>query len=239
MDGHSDLITLEQSLQELLSEDISSAINREQTAFDKFASPFSKKLVLFGAGGLGRKTLAGLRKVGIEPLSFVDNNVSLWGHKVDGIEVLDPKLAAQRYADHATFVVCIWRAGGGHRLNHTRQQLIELGCTRVVSFALLFWKYPDIFLPYYAIDLPHQLLPHAEEITRTLTLWNDEPSRREYLAQVRWRLQMDFDGLPSPVAHEQYFPEDLFRLSKNEVFVDCGAYDGDLLRAFFNATACI
>jgi FkbM family methyltransferase len=233
MDEHTDRIKLENRLQELLSEDVSSAIKREQTTFDEIASPFNDQLILFGAGGLGRKTLAGLRKVGIEPLSFVDNNTALWGREVEGIEVLSPKLASQRYADCATFVVCIWGAGGEHRLEHTRQQLFKLGCSRVVSFAPLFWKYPGIFLPYYAIDLPHLLLPQAEEIARAFTVWNDEASRTEYLAQVHWRLRMDFDILSSPVEHAQYFPDDLIRLSENEVFVDCGAYNGDSVSSFF------
>ena len=67
---------------------------------------------------------------------------------------------------------------------------------------------------------------------RASALWADEASRNEYLAQVRWRLRLDFDGLSSPVSHAQYFPDDLFRLSEDEVFVDCGAYDGDSLRDF-------
>jgi len=33
-----------------------------------------------------------------------------------------------------------------------------------------------------------------------------------------------------------YFPEDFFQLSQNEVFVDCGAYDGDTIAAFRRVT---
>src|SRR5438128_2149246 len=112
-------IPLEASLQELLSEDVASAKKREQTMFDEQSAPFSERLVLFGAGGLGRKTLAGLRQVGIEPLAFADNNALLWGREVEGVRVLSPQVAAQEFADRATFVVSIWRAGGGHRLEHT------------------------------------------------------------------------------------------------------------------------
>jgi FkbM family methyltransferase len=220
----------ETSLKELLSENIASAIKREQTSFDEQASPYGDQLVLFGAGGLGRKTLAGLRQVGIEPLAFADNNAEMWGRTVEGVQVLSPQAAAQQFADRAAFVVTIWRAGGGHRLEHTRQQLLKLGCSKAVSFAPLFWKYSHIFLPYYAIGLPHTLLSQAEQIARAFALWADEASRREYLTQVRWRLWLDFDGLASPVAHAQYFPEDLFQVSQDETLVDCGAYDGDSLR---------
>jgi len=217
-----------------LSEPISSAIQRERSTFDELAAPFEKSLVLFGAGGLGRKTLAGLRQVGIEPLAFADNNPALWGHSVEGLPVFSPPEAAQRFGDQAAFVVTIWRAGGGHLLAHTRQQLQKLNCARVISFASLFWKHAEVFLPYYAIGLPHELLLQAEPIRNAAALWADTASRREYLAQVRWRLRLDFDGLPGPVTHPQYFPDDLFALKPEDVFVDCGAFDGDSLRVVFD-----
>jgi len=41
-----------------------------------------------------------------------------------------------------------------------------------------------------------------------------------------------FDNLPPPVTEEIYFPRDLMAISEQEVFIDCGAYDGDTVRAF-------
>jgi FkbM family methyltransferase len=225
-------LTSEAQLEELLSEEVASAIHRARSAFDTLAAPFGESFVLFGAGGLGRKTLAGLRHVGIEPLAFADNNPSLWNKSVDGLRVLSPQETAQQFGHRATFIVTIWRAGGGHRLAHSRQQLLDLGCTSVVSFAHLFWKYPETFLPYYCLDLPYKICQQSNEVRKAYTLWADEASHREYLAQLRWRLRLDFDGLPSPVAHEQYFPFDLFSLSSDEVFIDCGAFDGDTLKSF-------
>jgi len=64
------------------------------------------------------------------------------------------------------------------------------------------------------------------------TLWADEASRRQYLAELQWRLSLDFSYLTGRTPFEQYFPSDLFRLTDSEVFVDCGAYDGDTLRSF-------
>lgn len=220
-------------LESLLHEPIASAIEREQVGFDRLTSPFNNSLVLFGAGELGRKTLAGLRQIGIEPLAFADNNSSLWNDRVEDLPVLSPQVATRQFGDRAAFVVTIWRAGGSHRFEQTRQQLHHLGCSTVASFAWLFCKYSHVFLPYYAIGLPHLLLQQAEQIHRTFALWADDASRYEYLAQIRWRLLLDFDGLPSPATHAQYFPDDLFCLHENEVFVDCGAYDGDTLRVFF------
>ena len=46
---------------------------------------------------------------------------------------------------------------------------------------------------------------------------------------------MDFDAL-LPVDQDIYFPPGLFRLSEDEVFIDCGAYDGDTIRDLLDAS---
>jgi len=59
---------------ELLSETVDSARHRESTAFDGLREEAGGKIVLFGAGRLGRKTAAALRRAGITPLAFADSN---------------------------------------------------------------------------------------------------------------------------------------------------------------------
>jgi len=215
----------------LLSEPRESALRRERSAFDEAAHPFGERLVLFGAGGLGRKTLDGLRKVGIEPLAFADNNPALWGKQVAGLQVLSPADAAARFGRDAVFLMTIWRAQGTDRMSDRIARVRSFGAERVIPFAPLFWKYPDVFLPHYLIELPHRVIDQAADVRAAAALWEDGASRNEFLAQVRWRLRLDFDGLPDPVAHELYFPDDLFEFAADEVFVDCGAFDGDTIRS--------
>ena len=225
-------MSVEARLVDLLKESVDDVVCRERSAFDELTGRFGKSLVLFGAGGLGRRTLAGLRRMDISPLAFSDNNPDLWGKEIDGVPILAPEDAARRFGDSAAFIVTIWRAGGGHRLSHTRQQLRRLHCSCIVSFAYLFWKYPDIFLSYYCLDLPHKIIPEREDILAAFKLLADEESRQEYIAQMRFRLFLDFDSLPSPSSSVQYFPDHLFDLNSEEVFIDCGAFDGDTIRAF-------
>ena len=220
-------------LDALLDEDRDAALRREQNAFDDAAGPLADRLVLFGAGNLGRKTLAGLRRVGTEPLAFSDNDPNRWDTDVDGLMVLSPTEAARRFGREACFVLTIWRGEGKDRMPDRIEPLKALGCARVVPFTPLYWKYAAEFLPHYAMDLPHLILAQAEEIQAVGRLWSDSASRQEYVAQLRWRLHMDFDGLLDPVAHEIYFPDDLFRIADDESFVDCGAFDGDTLRRWF------
>lgn len=224
--------SLEVQLNALLDESPDSVIIRERTTFDELTKPFGDRLVLFGAGNLGRKTLAGLQKMNISPLAFADNNPRLWNTSLNGIPVLSPEDAAHKFGQNATFVITIWRASGGDRQAVRRKQLTDLDCINVTSFGYLYWKCPEIFLPHACLELPSTFLQHAEELRKLFYLWADDDSRREYIAQLGFRLRLDFDGLPSPVAHKQYFPDDLYSVLPNDTFVDCGAFDGDTLREF-------
>lgn len=228
---------LSRELDEILSETRESVVRREQTTFDSIAAPFERSLVLFGAGNLGRKALAGLRKAGIEPRAFSDNAEGAWGKTIEGIPVLSPKDAIAKHGADSTFVMTIWRGEGTDRMPDRIAALKKLGAPRVVPFVSLFWKHAADFLPHYALNLPHRVIDQADAVRAGFALFEDEASRREYLAQVKWRLQADFDSLPNPVEHEIYFPDDLFQMKKSEVFVDCGAFDGDTLRRFFTHRA--
>ncbi|MEO6994947.1 MAG: FkbM family methyltransferase [Lacunisphaera sp.] len=225
-------VTLENELETLLSETREAALQREGSAFDEATGPTTRPIVLFGGGGLGRRTLKGLREIGIEPIAFADNGNTLWGKKIDGVDVLSPVDAASRYGRTAVFVVTIWRAGGTHRFDRTALQLQQLGCACVLHAIHLFWKHPAVFLDFYCLGLPHRVLEQRDAVRKTFKSLADEISRREYVSQIRWRLHADFGGLASPVPQEQYFPEDIFRLTERETFVDCGAFDGDSIEAF-------
>jgi FkbM family methyltransferase len=54
----------------------------------------------------------------------------------------------------------------------------------------------------------------------------------EYVANLSFRLSGDLTKLDCPVDSLQYFPDDILTLLSNEVFIDCGAYDGDTLKNY-------
>jgi FkbM family methyltransferase len=213
-------------LEELLSEPVEAARRRGCESFDRLSA--GRDIVLMGAGGLGRRALAGLRRHGVEPLAFADNEKQ--GRTLDGLPVLSPETAAREFGRRAAFVVTIWGAGRPHRFAHSQEQLRALGCDVVCSFPALFWKYAEALLPFYLQDLPSRLLDERADVLRAFDLWEDDASRAEYVAQVRLRLTADFDALSHPVGHLQYFPDDLFTWSADEWMVDGGAYDGDTVR---------
>ena len=216
-------------LETILNEDIQVIKEREKSTFDRLSSPFNDSIVLFGAGGLAKQTIKGLKNLGIIPLALSDNNPNLWNTFINGIEVLSPNDAVDKYKDKAVFVVTVWNPKT--RFTQIKQQLLDLKCPKVISIFSLFWKYPETFLPHYSWDLPHKIVEQKEDIIKAFSLWSDEKSRLQYLAQIKLKMFLDFEGLSEPT-QESYFLDDVFTFLSDEVFIDCGAYDGDTLKSF-------
>lgn len=223
----SDLEQLETILRRIEAEPTDTVRARERSAFDDLASPLGERLVLFGAGPLGKSVLAGLRKAGVEPLAFADNSRDLWHRQVMGLPVLSPTEAAERHGKTACFVVTIYQGSSA------RRQLASLGCQRVVACAPLLWKYADIFIPQCSLELPHRFGEQCHSIRQCYAMLGDEPSKRELREQLLWRYWLDFSALSPPLdASDTYFPMDLLSPVPDEVFVDCGSFDGESTRRF-------
>jgi FkbM family methyltransferase len=227
-------VNIQSELEALLEEGVTAAVEREQTTFDRLADPFQDSLVLFGARRLGRKTLDGLRKAGVEPVAFSDNDPATWNTMIDGVPVLPPADAASRFGRSAAFVITIWGLTPKQTLLECERQLRDLGCRTVVPLLPLLWKYAGIFLPDLFRDLPHKVHEDAGALRDAMAVLSDDRSKAELLAQVRWRLFGDFGSLTDPVEEPIYFPSSVGALTSEEVFVDCGAYDGDTLKVFLN-----
>ena len=215
-------------LRAMLDEQPEDARRREGRLLAELMAQPDAPIVLYGAGGLGRRTQYLLRGVGREVTAFIDNDAARWGTFVDGVPVLSPEEATTRFARSGLVIVTIWRAEGGHDLLVTRDDLLSRGWGRVESFIPLFWGIGSDALPYITIDMPTKVLNAKVAVIAAAELWSDERSLSEYVAQVRWRLLGDFAAL-SPAEPNQYFADGLVRVGPDEVFVDCGAFTGDTL----------
>ncbi len=220
-------MNLQALLTELLRESRPAMEARATAEFDRIAAPFQDRIVIFGGGHLGRLAVSGLQAAGLGPLAFCDNNPRLWGTEIDHAPVLPPAEAVRRFNDSAAFVTAIYNPSA------IRSQLRALGCSRIVPYPALFWKCSRYMPAEDRLELPHGVLARPEAIEAGYELLSDEQSRIEFCAQIRWRCLLDYDCLP---AREDpggmYFARSLFDLLPDEVFVDCGAFDGDTVRAF-------
>jgi len=215
-------------LSELLREPINSVIERQEHALDLLLSEQSNRVVLFGAGNLGRRLLAELRGIGIEPLAFCDNNRARWGTSLEGCPILSPAEAARRYGSNSLFIVTIWNPA--HWYVETLEQLRTLRCQHISSYSPAYWRFAKTFLPFLLNDHPHKVYEEAENVLAAEQLWRDETSLQAYRSHVHWYATGDPSQLPGRPIENTYFPADIFSVSSREVLVDCGAFDGDTVR---------
>jgi FkbM family methyltransferase len=224
--------SLNERLESVLALDPAETTAKLRGEFDRQAGGAKHAIILFGAGTAGRHALAGMRTAGCEPLAFADNNSNLWGTKVDGLQVVSPAEAAQSCGHSAVFVVTIFQDSAA------RRQLMQMGVKRVATLPPLYWKFAETLLPMGSLAVPGPRRPDAIEIRAAYDLWSDEASRREFVAQLEWRTTLDSDRLSAPLPlEEMYFPRDLIAPREDEVFVDCGGFDGDTLRTFLDFSA--
>lgn len=186
-------------------------------------------VLLFGTGYLGRHVLPDLEGLPFKAVAFVDNNPALWGTELNGLEILSPDAAVDRFGQSVLWLITIY----------TNRPVIEqCRALRVpwVTCAELSWTLPEPHPSSFIFGMPEQLAESTQEIVEAAALWSDAESGAEYRSQIRWRFLLDYDALSAPrPTFETYFPDDLIRPIDEEVFVDCGAFTGDTIEAFLRA----
>ena len=222
---------LNQRLESLLSESTESVRHREQTSFNE-AMKGGRNLVIFGAGNFGRKALRALQSNGYRVFAFIDNNVSLHDRDIEGIRVMGIRDAWETFGDDVGIVVAIYYGEAKDTMSERIAPIRRAGFSRVAHFGLMAWKFPEGILPHYSLDLPSNLPSQRERILQAFSLFSHEESRRWYVDHVEWRLTLDFDLLPLPVAETIYFHQSYLRPNPQEFVIDGGAFTGDTLRSF-------
>lgn len=219
---------VQDALRELFQEPIAAVIERENSAFVSRLEQSKGQCVLFGAGSLGRQALALLRENHIEPMTITDNNPECWGRSLAGIPILSPTDAARLYGKDATFFITI--RNENHWFSQTVEQLERLGCRHISSADPLAWRFPGTLQPALLYDLPHKLYQYADQVLSAAELWEDDISRAVYLNNVLLRAHGDRSWFTRPAPEESYFLPGVFETSPADIFLDCGAFDGDTIR---------
>lgn len=178
----------------------------------------SNGIILFGAGSAGKYALKHLREQGVEPVSFADNDCRKWDTKIDGVDVGSPK-------DLSVMADVVWVCCAISRPAATeiRAQLKAMG----VKTKPLWECLPVChgLPPLNACGTINNGIEDAEFLA-------DRESYLEWMDQCQFRSDPDYGRQrdPSPIS-ELYFP-DFITHREDEHFVDCGACDGDTVRAF-------
>lgn len=74
---------------------------------------------------------------------------------------------------------------------------------------------------------------HQKEVQENVKLLADNASKDVYTKMIQFRCTHKYSDLPYNSMRKQYFGNDFLKYREGqEVFVDCGAYDGDSIRLF-------
>ena len=183
-------------------------------------------IIVFGAGNFGRKITGFLKGEGKNIIAVSDNNARIWNTDILGLKVLPPSDIPL----DAVVIVCIWSPENSYV--QAKNQLLNIGVVNVFHVAALMQLYPKKLLPYYHFQTSEYFLKYKNLQNEVLELLEDEESKKQYLAHLDCRINLNFDGLPHADTRNQYFPADIIQLSDKEVFLDAGAYTGDTLTDF-------
>jgi len=182
-------------------------------------------VVFFGVGNIFHGIVQAWRRHLGRTIDYCcDGDSSKWGQEFCGITCISPGRLLEIKDDCAIFVTV-----GSFRPLY--RSLIESGCSSVN----VVHRY-DLAAAEFLADQDQQEL--VTNLCRTYDLLADRQSARVFLAIVDRVLEgrNDPETMARVCSGDEYFPEDIIRLSDHECFVDAGAFDGDTVRDFVART---
>lgn len=182
------------------------------------------EIVLFGAGFIARITAEFMQRQNM-PIDYVAVNSEhlLPGseincHPVTSLEKLETQ--GKRY----NYIVAIQF--------YTEELIARL---RFTANEILFYDCMFIGINADEIYTPEWLNAHEPILEDFYQNLGDDKSRRTLTAFLNQLLSAQEGWFHQEYHPQQYFPQEIIKLGKNEVFVDCGAYTGDSIDAYVNA----
>ena len=182
-----------------------------------------EKIVLYGAGNLGQLALEFLAHVGITPIAVLDAKAMPGDMMAGQIPIVAP--AAYTPPNDAIVLVTICNAAYAP----IAQSLRARGWKNILPF----YDYAEHFKDAHPLNNGWFSGPLSDEdrteILAAMDHWADDASRAAYLQFLAWRIareEWSFDAAPVNPTDRFFIPELMRHLTRDEIFVDAGAYDG-------------
>jgi len=215
-----------QAIDDVFRNDPVRIVKETTAAIERRLSTATEGLFLYGAGHFGRVAADALAHCGIVPKAFIDRDPTKEGSECSGIPIIGLDTVHSDQVGKSLVVVTVYNCVAV--LADLRRRGID-----AITYAQLAAVLGGPLTPYCGIQNPAVLWEHESAVRAAMALWADEKSRLEYFAQLRWSHDLDPMSLPTPGSpRDTYFEPSLVRFGSDEVFIDCGAFDGDSVSAF-------
>ena len=177
-------------------------------------------LVMWGCGEVAERVYIWLNKNNIKLSGvFIDGNPG--GLIFHGIEVVcGLNGICEKYR---TFNVII-----AHKNGYASGGALKNRCENIADIYALEM---GVLYPVEPVDIDF-IVKNIESFQCSYDYLSDELSQKSYLAYLNAKINKSYKGLDLYLSEPQYFCEDIIKFTPDEVFVDCGAYDGDSVLSF-------
>lgn len=220
---------MEKELNNLLSKPASyykNLILKNNPKFD-----FKKPVILFGSGNLGKEFLLFFKNKGTKVVAFSDNNSNKIGKLHYGIEIIDKKEISIIYGKNIQIVASCAKY---YEVIKDLKKVGFINLWNPMYFFTLFQNKLDLLVWKNHIDL---ILKNKAKIKYVLNLLQDRESKKIFFNIIKFRLLLDFKLLKHNIdKNNQYFNLKIIKLTKEEIFLDGGAFDGDTIKVFIKKT---
>ena len=193
---------------------------------------FNKPVVLFGAANMGILFKKFCTTNDINVLAFCDNDKNKVGTTILNTKVISPSMLKQ-YCDSSVQIIIT-----SSQDDEIKHQLTNYGFTNNCSHSYLSTIYPAKFPTLCWSTNINYIINNSESIKKCFNLLKDSVSKKHFINILRYRLTLNNNYLAS-IAYDHnkaYFDKNIIKLSKDEVFLDGGAFDGDTLKEFISIT---
>ena len=194
-----------------------------ENKFDNFLERYRQNksiiVVIFGCGDQGMLTAALLQENGISVQYFCDNNKSLHGQLVKGIEVIAPDSLTGLGGEYIVINNDSYR-------DAKNTQLVELGVAveNIYTF--------DVFNPLFKGLTRQYVEEHLAEFENAYNLLDDLSSKKTFIKYLQGVYTGDLDYYAEIACGDDYFPKDIAPKKSDHIFLDVGAYNGNTIEAF-------
>lgn len=195
----------------------------------------NKNIILYGAGNLGTMAIELLKINNIIPKFIVDKKSSIWGQKIENVEVISPDDIKEEDKENCLFAVCIVK----FPFNDIKDYLTSIGCKNIVSFWDVTEHYRETIKMSNGWYLDNLSLNDNDKIREVYEKLEDDISRIFYIQVLYWRIRREevvFSNY-NISSHDIFFPENVpYTLNEDEYYLDCGAYKGEIIDQFLKHT---
>lgn len=225
-------MTTIKDLEEVLDNFKNGTLKRNKNKLDDLKS---KRILLYGAGNIGKRLYKILKDDNIHMECFIDRNRKLDKSKYE-IPVYHPESNELVKFKENGYVI-ISALFSLNLCNEIKEQLFQIGFRNVFSLnevnlskinSKAFYK--NLFGSYNKIDVTGK---DRDNVLKAFSLFETEKDKRLYIEHLKANLTMDFTRLKDPYdVNLQYIAHDINEKKDYSNVIDCGGYNGDTIRNF-------